>query len=57
MSLKMSPLRMRCEKKMESMFINVLVDTAISSIDERFQNLGEVKDKFGMYPSIKKRGF
>ncbi|XP_039469422.1 uncharacterized protein LOC120440633 [Oreochromis aureus] len=27
---------------------NVVVDTAISSLDERFQNLGEVNDKFGV---------
>uniref|UniRef100_A0A3Q3XB18 Mgat4 family member C n=1 Tax=Mola mola TaxID=94237 RepID=A0A3Q3XB18_MOLML len=53
----MSPLRMHCEK-WKLHFFNVLVDTAISSIDERLQNLGEVKDKFGVllnFPNIKKR--
>ncbi|KAL3978284.1 cytochrome c oxidase subunit 5b [Sarotherodon galilaeus] len=35
-------------KKMETTFFNVVVDTAISSLDERFQNLGEVNDKFGV---------
>ena len=43
---------------METTFFNVLMDTAFSSIDERFQNLGEVKDKFGVllnFPNIKRR--
>ncbi|CAK6983642.1 Uncharacterized protein FKW44_014134%2C partial, partial [Scomber scombrus] len=29
-------------RKMETTFFNVIVDTAISSLDERFQNLGEL---------------
>ncbi len=42
---------------METTFFNVLVDTAISSTDERFQNLGEVKNTFGVllnFPNMKK---
>ncbi|XP_059182372.1 uncharacterized protein LOC131961119 [Centropristis striata] len=35
-------------KKMETTFFYVVVDTATSSLDERFQNLGEVNDKFGV---------
>nr|XP_023667508.1 uncharacterized protein LOC111843829 [Paramormyrops kingsleyae] len=35
-------------RKMETTFFNVVVDTAISSLDERFQNLGEVNNKFGV---------
>ncbi|XP_039475230.1 uncharacterized protein LOC120442587 [Oreochromis aureus] len=35
-------------KKMETTFFNVVVDTAISSLDERFQNRREVNDKFGV---------
>ena len=44
-------------RKMETTFFNVLKDTAISSTNERFHNLGEVKDKLGvflMFPNIKK---
>lgn len=44
-------------QKMETTFFNVVVDTAISSFVERFQNLGEVNDKFGMllnFPNIQK---
>lgn len=35
-------------KKMETTFFNVVVDTALASLDERFQSLGEVNDKFGV---------
>ena len=35
-------------RKMETTFFNVVVDTVVSSLDEKFQNLGEVKDKFGV---------
>ncbi|XP_036391745.1 uncharacterized protein LOC118782475 [Megalops cyprinoides] len=35
-------------KKMKTTFFNVVVDTAISSLDERFKNLGEVNNKFGV---------
>ncbi|KAI2646977.1 Zinc finger MYM-type protein 1 [Labeo rohita] len=35
-------------RKMETTFFNVVVDTAISSLDERFQNLGEVNNTFGV---------
>ncbi|KAL0194560.1 hypothetical protein M9458_008132, partial [Cirrhinus mrigala] len=35
-------------RKLETTFFNVVVDTAISSLDERFQNLGEVNNMFGV---------
>ncbi|XP_034081663.1 uncharacterized protein LOC117552398 [Gymnodraco acuticeps] len=35
-------------KKMEITFFNVVLDTALSSLDERFQHLEEVNDKFGV---------
>ncbi|XP_042212755.1 uncharacterized protein LOC121859856 [Homarus americanus] len=33
-------------KRMETTFFNVVVDTAISSLNERFKTLGEVSEKF-----------
>ncbi|XP_071060220.1 zinc finger MYM-type protein 1-like [Pseudochaenichthys georgianus] len=35
-------------KNMEITFFNVVVDTALSSLDERFQHLEEVNNKFGV---------
>ncbi|QQP39921.1 Uncharacterized protein FKW44_013792, partial [Caligus rogercresseyi] len=35
-------------RKMETTFFNMVMDTAISSLDERFQNLGEVNRIFGV---------
>uniref|UniRef100_A0A1A8MAA7 HAT C-terminal dimerisation domain-containing protein n=1 Tax=Nothobranchius pienaari TaxID=704102 RepID=A0A1A8MAA7_9TELE len=34
--------------KMETTFFNVVVDTAVASLDERFQNLGGVNKSFGV---------
>lgn len=44
-------------QKMEATFFNVVVDTALSSLDERFQTLGEVNGKFGVllnFPNMSK---
>jgi len=35
-------------KKMEISFFNVVVDVSITSLQERFQTLGEVEEKFGV---------
>ncbi|GAA6083151.1 zinc finger MYM-type protein 1-like [Tachysurus ichikawai] len=44
-------------KKLETSFFNVVVDTALSSLDTRSQTLGEVNDKFGVllnFPNMSK---
>ncbi len=44
-------------KNMETTFFYVVVDTVLSSLDERFQTLGEVNDKFGAllnFPNVSK---
>lgn len=43
-------------KKMETTFFNVLVDTPLASLGERFQRLGEASYKFGVllnFPKMK----
>lgn len=43
---------------METAFFNVVVDTAISSLDERFQNLGEVNNTFSVllnFPNLEEK--
>lgn len=39
---------------METAFINVVVDTTLSALDERFQSLGEVHEKFGVLLNFQK---
>ena len=44
-------------KKLETTFFNVVVDTALSSLNERFQNMADVNDKFGVllnFPNMSK---
>lgn len=41
-------------RKMEVTFFNVVVDRAISSLDERFQNLDDVNEKFGVLTNFHK---
>ncbi|KAJ8359077.1 hypothetical protein SKAU_G00156020 [Synaphobranchus kaupii] len=35
-------------KRLETTFFNVVVDSAIASLDDRFETLGQVKSKFGV---------
>lgn len=46
------------DAKMENTVFYVVVDTALSSLDERFQTLGEVNGKFGVllnFPNMSKQ--
>lgn len=35
-------------KRLETTFFNVVVDSAIASLDDRFESFGQVKSKFGV---------
>uniref|UniRef100_UPI00358EB2DD zinc finger MYM-type protein 1-like n=1 Tax=Myxine glutinosa TaxID=7769 RepID=UPI00358EB2DD len=39
-------------KRLETTFFNVVVDSAIASLDDRFETLGQVKSKFGVLPNF-----
>ncbi|XP_066950844.1 uncharacterized protein [Macrobrachium rosenbergii] len=41
-------------KRLEATFFNVVVDTAIESLTDRFKTLGEVRDRFGVLPNFQK---
>lgn len=41
-------------KKLETAFFNVVVDTAIGSLKDRFETLGEVRARFGVLLNLKK---
>ena len=41
-------------KRLETAFFNVVVDTTIGSLEDRFETLGEVRDKFGVLLYFKK---
>ncbi|XP_066947130.1 uncharacterized protein [Macrobrachium rosenbergii] len=41
-------------KRPEATFFNVVVDTAIESLTDRFKTLGEVRDRFGVLLSLQK---
>lgn len=43
-------------KKLETAFFNVVVDTAIGSLKDRFETLGEVRARFGVLLNLKKTG-
>ncbi|XP_034544579.1 zinc finger MYM-type protein 1-like [Notolabrus celidotus] len=41
-------------KRLEATFFNVVVDTAIGSLKDRFETLGEVRDRFGVLLNFQK---
>ncbi|XP_076062381.1 uncharacterized protein LOC143037722 [Oratosquilla oratoria] len=41
-------------KRLEATFFNVVVDTAIQSLTDRFETLGEVRDRFGVLLNFQK---
>ncbi|XP_076049631.1 uncharacterized protein LOC143030365 [Oratosquilla oratoria] len=41
-------------KRLEGTFFNVVVDTAIQSLTDRFETLGEVRDRFGVLLNFQK---
>ena len=41
-------------KKLRTAFFNVVVDTAIGSLKERFETLGKVRARFGVLLNLKK---